>query len=746
MAEADNILEKIMKPGPRGRLWQVLVLILALTAIVGLVVGGKYYNQGADWLESKTGGTVSLPHVDEVPFRLGLDLVGGTHLVYNADMSEIPQEDQGSALQGVRDVIERRVNAFGVSEPVVQTSVSGGQHRIIVELAGVKKVEEAIQMIGKTPLLEFKEQAGETRDLKPEEEKAMQESNTQAEKQAEEILGKALSGGDLKALAQDLQAGEEAQKKSGDLGWVTAKNYPGLVDAVQDLEPGTTVSDIVETSQGYNVVRLEDKRTKTNPFQENETEKEVKASHILICHSEAENCDNDRTKDEAYAKIKELKEQATPENFEELAKQHSDEPGAGQTGGSLGWFSRGDMVKPFETAVFQQEVGTISYVVESKFGYHLIYKQDQRDIREYKITRAFLPKVTKSDIVGEQKEWKKTELSGKHLDGASVQFNPRDNVPEVALEFNDKGDELFEQITERNVGNPVGIFLDGSPISVPTVNEKITGGKAVISGKFNVEEAKQLAQRLNAGALPVPISLISQQTVGASLGETSLNASLQAAIYGLVVVVLFMLLFYRIPGLVASFSLLVYGGIVLAVFKGLPLWLAFLVVALMILLLLNTFHELGIVNSFLVFVILLLGVVVFYFAHVAITLTLAGIAGFVLSIGMAVDANVLIFERMREELKRGKPLSMAAEEGFKRAWPSIRDGNISTMLTCVILIAFGTGFVQGFGTTLLIGISVSMFSAIIVTRNLLLLVAGRRMEDKTFLFGVRKKKVEADNA
>lgn len=740
---ADNILEKILKPGPRGRLWQVLVLILALVIMVGIVDAGKYYNQGVDWLEGKTAGAVTLPHGQEIPFRLGLDLIGGTHLVYDADMSEIPQEDRADALQGVRDVIERRVNTFGVSEPIIQTSISGGEYRVIVELAGIKNVEEAIEMIGETPLLEFKEQAGDTRELTEEEKSSMQQANQEAERRAEDILGKAMSGGDLQALAEDLPQSEEASQESGDLGWVTAGQYPQVVEDVKDLEPGELVNDIVETNQGFNVLKLEDKRKQTNPFADNEYEREIKASHILICHNEAENCSDDRTKEEAYARIKELKEQATPENFERLAKQNSDEPGAAQTGGELGWFGKGDMVKPFETAVFEQEIGTISYIVESKFGYHLIYKQDERDLWEYNVVRAFLPKITKSDITGGEKEWKKTELTGKQLEGASVQFNPNDGIPEVALEFDDEGDELFEQITERNVGQSVAIFLDGSPISIPTVNEKITGGKAVISGKFNIQEAKELVQRLNAGALPVPITLISQQTVGASLGQLSLSSSLQAGVWGLLLVVLFMLLFYRIPGLIAAFSLLVYGSIVLAVFKALPMWLAFIVIFLMILLLFNTFNELGILDSYLVFVILLLAIIIFYFAHIAITLTLAGIAGFILSVGMAVDANVLIFERMKEEIRKGKPLTIAAEEGFKRAWPSIRDGNISTMLTCVILMTFGTGFVQGFGTTLLIGISVSMFSAIIVTRNLLLLVVGRKFMDKYWLYGVSGKSLKA---
>ncbi len=218
----------------------------------------------------------------------------------------------------------------------------------------------------------------------------------------------------------------------------------------------------------------------------------------------------------------------------------------------------------------------------------------------------------------------------------------------------------------------MAIYIDGTPISTPVVQEVISGGSAQISGKFTVESAKELARNLSAGALPVPIKIISQQSVGPTLGAVSLQESLKAGILGFLAILLFMILFYRIPGIFASFSLLIYVSFLLALFKLIP-----------------------------------------------VTLTLAGIAGFILSMGMALDANILIFSRTREELKLGRSYLISIEEGFRRAWPAIRDGNLTTILVGVILFGFGTGFVKGFAFTLIIGNLVGMFTAIFITNNFL---------------------------
>lgn len=690
---SKNIIEKIFKPSARGKLWQIFLVIIALLVIGGLVDAGTYYNKGVDWVASSTNQTIKLPKTKEVPYRLGLDLQGGTHLVYEADVSNVDSADRDSAVEGVRDVIERRVNVFGVSEPVIQTNkTSDGDYRVVVELAGVSDVNEAIKMIGETPLLEFKEKSAKQRDLTDEERAAMEDFNEESKTKAEEVLGKVLSGGDFAALATDYSQDSETKDNGGDLDWITESDNKEIVDIAEGLNVGQTTRELVRTSSGYEIVKLEDKRTKQNPFT-NEDEKEVKASHLLICYEGSEGCESGFSQEEARAKIDELKKIATPANFETLVKENSTEPAASETGGELGWFGSGSMVEPFEDTVFTQEVGTISWIVETKFGYHLIYKQDERTVEEYKVSHIFIPLMTKESILGDQDEWENTELTGKNLDRAVVTFNPNDNSPEVSLEFDSEGADMFETITDRNVGEQVAIFLDGYPISAPTVNEKISGGKAVISGNFNIQEAKLLAQRLNAGALPVPINLVSQKTVGASLGAQSVQDSLEAGMYGLILVAIFMILIYRFSGFLAVISLGIYGVLVLAIFK------------------------------------------IF-----SVTLTLSGLAGFILSIGMAVDANVLIFERIKEELKTGKPLKLGIEEGFKRAWPSIRDGNISTLITAFILIQFTTSVVRGFAVTLSLGILVSMFSAIVITKTFLLLVSGEWLEKRLWILGVKKNK------
>lgn len=274
-------------------------------------------------------------------------------------------------------------------------------------------------------------------------------------------------------------------------------------------------------------------------------------------------------------------------------------------------------------------------------------------------------------------DWIATGLTGKQLSSAAVTFEPTTNAPQISLQFNDEGKSLFAEITGRNVGNPVAIFLDGEVLSAPTVQERITAGEAVITGQFSLPDAREIVSLLNAGALDVPIKLIEQRTVGATLGEESVKKSLVAGVIGLVLVVLFMLINYRAAGFAAVLALAGYTAIVLALFKIIP-----------------------------------------------VTLTLAGIAGFILSIGMAVDANILIFERMREELKEGRDLKLAMEEGFKRAWPSVRDSNMATIITSAILFFTTTGLVRGFALTLALGVLVSLYSSITASRAFLRLFAN----------------------
>ena len=428
-------------------------LLAIFIFLIGLLLG---YSIAAPYLPYLRAGEGSV--FAHFPFRLGLDLKGGAHLAYHADTSSLKSGEVAEAMAGLRDVIERRVNLYGVTEPVVQVEQVGSvlnplgrEQRLIVELPGVVNLDEAIKMIGATPFLEFKTERPEA------------EQN--------QIL--------------------EAQKKG--------------------------------------------QRLNEDPY--------------------------------------------------------------------------------------------------------------------------FIP----------------TQLTGRYLQKAALDFDETTSAPSIILEFNSDGEGLFADLTKANIGKRVAIYLDGAPLSAPVVKEAITSGRAQITGNFTPTEAKELVRNLNSGALPVHISLISQQSIGASLGEEALHRGLWAGLLGILAVALFLILWYRLPGLISVFALFIYIVLVLLLFKLIP-----------------------------------------------VTLTAAGIAGFILSVGMAVDANILIFERMKEEARLGKTFQTAMEEGFKRAWPSIRDSNISSIITSVILYWMGTSIVKGFALVLGIGVLMSMFSAIVISRTFLL--------------------------
>ncbi|MBI2459847.1 MAG: peptidylprolyl isomerase [Parcubacteria group bacterium] len=718
---SDNILQKLFKPSARGRIWWVFVFIIALVLTASLINFGGYYNKVVDKFKAP------LPKVKETSFRLGLDLLGGTQLTYQADVSALAAAEKSNAVEGVRDVIDRRINTFGVSEPNVQINrTSGGDYRIIVEMAGIKDVKQAIKMIGETPLLEFKEQNNEIRKITPAETKQLNDYNKAAETRATEVLGKVISGGDFKALASSYSQDEKTKALGGDLGYITEKDNAEIYNLARNISVGKISPDLGRVAAGFEIIKVEDRRVKINPFN-SQAEKEVKAEHLLICYIGAAGCESGLTKEQALEKINKLKQTATPANFKDLVKQNSTEPGAREQGGDLGWFGAGAMVKPFEDEVFKQAVGTISAPVETEFGWHLIHKEEERKVEEIKASHIFIKTKTEADIIGQQSEWKNTELTGKNLKSAAVEFNPQDGSPEVSLVFDDQGAKMFEAVTARNVSKPVAIYLDGYPISQPKVNEKITGGKAVISGKFSITEAKLLAQRLNAGALPVPIELVNQQTIGPSLGQKSVADSARAGIIGFIIIALFMIIFYRLPGLMAVLALTVYSLAVFAIFK-----IGFSMAALV---LVGIFLLIGItVNGWFILFAFLSYILLYFIGGLSpVTLTLAGLAGAIVSVGMAVDANILIFARMKEEIANGKPLASAIEVGFKRAWPSIRDSNFNTLITCFILIMFTTSAVKGFAVTLGLGVIISMFTAIFITRNFLSLIPSQWLEKRPSL-------------
>lgn len=548
------------------------IAISVFFIISGIILGGFVYpgpfNRATDFLNKNFNLNIS--HFSSPEFKLGLDLQGGSQLIYQADLSEVPQQERDQRMESLRDLIERRVDQFGIAEPMVQ--VKGD--RLVVELAGIVDPVEAIEMIGETPFLEFKE----------------------------------------------------------------------LVESKSDEE-------IIEANQ----------------------EAKEKAEEILLRAKEGE-------------------------NFEELAQEYSDDPGSKERGGDLGWFERGVMVSEFEEAAFNLSKDQITdEVIETDFGYHIIKKtEDENEQGEIRASHILISKTSPEEIL----EWKSTELGGEHLKTARYRVDPGVGV-QIELDFTSEGGIIFEEVTERNIGRPLAIFLDGKSIIdttgdgriteddlyAPTIQEKITGGQAVITGETSVEQARQIVNRLKSGALPVPIELISQQNIGASLGADSLSRSLTAGLFGFLAIVIFMIGFYRLPGLLASLSLIIYVILVLSVFKIIP-----------------------------------------------VTLTLSGIAGFILSIGMAIDANVLIFSRMREELKEGSNLKDSIDNSIKRAWPSIRDGNLTTLIVAFILFFIGTSFVQGFALTLIIGIFISLFSSLVMTRYFLKVFEKMSFENNKFLW------------
>jgi len=600
-----NPFQNFFKPGPRGKIrWSVLVIVIlfGVMLLVDVIGLNNIISRSLDrslsqvpvvrdlkiWpqievnqldntknLKFKNIGEVDLTTYG-LPFKLGLDLKGGAHLVYEADVSQIDTTERGNSLAGVRDVIERRINVLGVSEPLIQTNQVGDRWRVIVELAGVTDINQAIKLIGETPLLEFKKENPNSSQLTVEQTEQLNQLNLEVKAKAENILQQILAGAD----------------------------------------------------------------------------------------------------------------------FANLAKENSEDPGSQDNGGFYAGVKKGTFVPEYEEVLFNKlKSGEVySELVQSQFGYHIIKKEavtGEGDNLAIDTRHILFKTKTPADIgVTLEPEWITTKLTGKQLKRASVELASNSGIPQVSLEFNSEGSDLFAELTKKNTGKLLAIFLDGQPISIPRVNEPILSGQAVISGSFTIQDAKLLAQRLNAGALPVPIKLISQTTIGATLGNDSVQKSLVAGFWGLLLVAIFMILYYRLPGVISVIALIIYTIIILALFKLIP-----------------------------------------------VTLTLAGIAGFILSIGMAVDANVLIFERLKEELRDGRDLLTAVEQGFKRAWSSIRDSNISTLITCVILFWFGSSIIKGFALTLVIGTIVSMFSAITITRQLLRLIAKWKISKYHWLYG-----------
>jgi protein-export membrane protein SecD/preprotein translocase SecF subunit len=684
--------------------------------------------------------------------NLGLDLQGGSQLDYKIDLRNVPIAERNTIVEGILNVITKRVNGLGVSEPNIYTSDIGDEKHLIVELAGIKDLEQAKQIVGKTIQLEFKEL--KTTQADPQE-------TEKVKKNAQAFLDKVLAGGSLQVLGQ-----EEAQSNPGKVIYTESKDFqfkdqvpPALADKLFALAPGETAKQLIDNSgnytinssgqltqdnPGYTIIKVTEKRDQNR---EVNTPRQIHVSHILISYQGAQKASASITRNETEAKqlsddiLAKLK---TGASFEELAKQYSDDPTSKDKGGVLERPVQDDSfyVKEFENAADNTPVGQLSPVFKSPFGYHII---KTNSITEAKTETKVEPQI-KYELVhfdATPDPWQTTGLNGQQFVHADVEFNQL-YQPYISIQFNDEGAKLFEEITGRNVGKPLAIFVGGQLISQPTVNEKIAGGKAQINGRFTVEEANNLARDLNTGAIPAPIVLAGQYTIGATLGQDALSKSLFAGLLGFLLVALFMVLYYRLPGLLAVLALSVYCAILIFLLKvALPIGVALAISVAVFVILIGLILKSRDSGPEKAISLILSSFILFFLAFLlstSVVLTLAGIAGVILSIGMAVDANILIFERVKEELRDGRSLGAAIEVGFDRAWSSIRDSNFSSLITCGILFYFGSSIIQGFAFNLAAGILVSMFTAITVSKTLISALINTKLSQNLWLFGAPKKK------
>ncbi len=709
--------------------------------------------------------------------HLGLDLQGGSQLDYKIDLRKVPDAEKENIISGVLEVIEKRVNRLGVAEPNIYVSDIAGETHIIVELAETgelsqddvneylspeKNILELTEDEKKLVSLEkAKATVGKTIQLEFKEEKTTIDENVKEEitELANKAFEKINSGNDFAIVGR-----EEEQAYPGKAVFEEVDyTFPeGIVEAaikekLPELEVGEIASEIVETGgtfiinesgqpqeeTGVAILKLIDKKD------ELKYEKEVSARHILISYVDAERADPEitRTKEEAQQIAIDLKQRLTDgEDFTEIAQEFSDDKSNSEDGGTLVPPVRGEgvYVADFEEATLALEnTDQISDIIETEFGFHII-KADEinTDVSQPMYKYQLLKYSTVPD------QWQSTALTGEHFVHAEVLL---DNFyqPYVSIQFDSEGADLFEQLTERNIGKSIAIFVGGELISAPRVSEKIAGGIAQITGQFTQEEASRLARDLNTGAIPAPIILTGEYTIGASLGQAALDKSLAAGIIGIIIVMVFMTLFYRIPGLIASFALFAYSAVLIFLLKAQISLGISLVVSLGIF-----FYIIyKIVNNedsgWEKFVSFILSCAAFFFItfllKTPVILTLAGVAGIILSIGIAVDANILIFERVKEELRSGRSLNVAIENGFSRAWSAIRDSNFSTLITCAILFYFGSSIIRGFAFNLAAGVLVSMFTAITITQTLLRGFIGKKIAKNLTAFGATKKKKENTN-
>ncbi|NIA02022.1 MAG: protein translocase subunit SecF [Nitrospirae bacterium] len=745
--------------------WKILLIIVA-----ALVLG--FFDLPAETQKS------ILPFAPDSftnnKIHLGLDLQGGSQLDYKIDLRKVPDEDQQDIIDGVLNVIEKRVNGLGVAEPNIYVSEIADEYHITVELAETAAItqedvdtylgenknvgeltddekklvslEKAKATVGKTIQLEFKERKD---TLDPQEKEKIKENALQA-------LNKINAGEEFSLVGLEEQQafpGQVTYKKSN---YIFEDEIPeSIKSTILNFEVGDYTAELVESGGTYTIDESGNTVEETgltmaklsDTKEEIKNEKEVYASHILITWAGLESADASiiRTEDEAYDIIKELENKIeNGADFATVAKENSEDKANSADGGALTAPITGDgsYVYDFEQATMDFEnPGDLSEIIKTKFGYHLI--KANRIETNVPYTKYQYETITYSTLPD---PWKETGLTGKHFVHADVQV---DNYfqPYVLIQFNDEGAKLFGEITERNVNKQVAIFVGGQLVSAPRVNEAITSGSAQINGDFTSEEAKNLARDLNTGAIPAPIILTGEYTIGATLGQEALNTSLFAGLIGLILVMVFMVFNYRLAGLIADLALGVYAALLIFLIKsqlhlGIALVLALIVFIFLIVKIVNN-KDSG-WEKMLSFILSCIGFFFLtYLLKTGVVLTLAGVAGIILSIGMAVDANILIFERFKEELKEGKSYGAALNDGFNRAWSAIRDSNFSTLLTCAILFYFGSSIIKGFAFNLAAGILVSMFTAITVTKTLLAGFIGKKIAQNIKVFGANPHKKES---
>ena len=653
---------------------------------------------------------------------LGLDLAGGTELDYRIDLSDAIAQNSDDDLENdvsveqiaesVRDALEARVNPAGVGEIIVKRSQINDEEHVLIQMPPDTDVEKAKRDAEQDNRLEFFE------------EDPSLEASVRFE--IAELLTVDLTANNWEERAPQLAAENEAVTLES-FGPVFADQIEStdLQDKIGDLKVGDVLQEIIQTTiqPVFNVSAEGEIEIEGSPFPRNvlaiarvtaienaerdkTTPPQASARHILFGYEGAQNVAEDipYTKDEAFAKAEETLEAIkNGADFAELAKELSTGP-SGPQGGDLGEFGPGTMVPPFNDAVFDsEEPRLVPEIVETIFGYHLI---DVTAVTPEVAESVTEPQYSYDMLVWDRENlsWLPTDLGGKQLDAARVGFDEVGSAL-IDLRFDPEGGDLFAELTDRvskrtcGSNNPcrIGIKVGGEWITTPTVREKIVGRNSQITGNFTFQSATDLANGLNLGAIDAPVSLSGQTSIQPELGAEQLDKSLKAATFGFIATIIFMIAMYRFAGLIAGVALILYALIFIAILKVWP-------------------------TSF----------------GGPIVLSLSGAAGIALSIGLAVDGNILIFERLQEEIQKGRSLKQAVDLGFERAWSAIRDSNLTTLLTCVILFSLGSSVIKGFAITLIVGTLLSMFTAITISRNLLRASLLIPALNKPALFGAKK--------